>query len=321
MGIRVPTGVMETTATVQKRDALLFECTKCGERSIFPYLLQSSASGTYHVLQSMRSKDLVREQASNEALRRLYETSAALAEAVNKAHNYIVMDRCVICPHCGHRQEWSAPQIKKPRNTSSKVDWRGLLWMFGLLLAFPAALFVLVMALDAPVLFIPIGLIACAVGVLCLLQMRKKRKRQEEHRGEITWFIEECRAGRLKAPVYYNELNGKKEVEEPRQASPQDSQMEEVATGAGEEEKGKLLELGQQLLQEEYAKQPREKVTRFLYGAISDMYPGDLERWNDRLLLMAYAYLTAQAPGYVQARNAGLREAIYQTLHRRMCTF
>ncbi len=325
MGIRIPTGLKETTATVSKSDLLLFQCTKCKRPSLTQYPLQTSSSATYHVFQSQESKGRTIDSANRAASQRIYQQSAYLAQAINETRNYDAVDRCVTCPYCGHRQEWSTlPPKSTPR-------WLPILLVLAIVLLplwFFIIIFSIMTVLDHPVLFIPIGSLACLVGAFWIRAIQRKRKQKETHRQEMAWFSEEVRSGRIEAPIYYNELNLNDLLEGPHRELVQNLHTDKDTAKAEPKEKGTpeerkreelyFLDVGSQLLQSEYSKKSPEKINAFLYNTITNMKMADLGCWNDQLLFMAYAYLTSQAPVYFQAQNNIVKEAIYQVLHSRI---
>lgn len=105
--IRVPTGIKNYTVTVTSPRFIMYRCFKCKEMNIHEFEISAQATKQYHVFHSKETKEFVKEETAQEAVKLLEQRDRAFFLSINTNAIYNDIDFEVKCPDCGAVQPWS----------------------------------------------------------------------------------------------------------------------------------------------------------------------------------------------------------------------
>lgn len=187
--MRIRTGIMQLTATFNRKCFIKYKCAKCGREHLAEYDIKINESEMYQKSGGEAARQKAENNMSERALEKINKTDVELFESINVRRDYEKISKAVVCPDCKEKQPWS----KIP------CTWRNVqlfrLWVVALVCFSLMSLISLSDSDFQSVFYIGITYLAVFSALPFIRKIRRKKALDRMH------------TKNFEPPTYYNATN------------------------------------------------------------------------------------------------------------------
>lgn len=105
--MRIRTGIMQLTATFNRKCFIKYKCAKCGREHLAEYDIKINESEMYQKSGGEAARQKAENNMSERALEKINKIDVELFESINVRCDYEKISKAVVCPDCKEKQPWS----------------------------------------------------------------------------------------------------------------------------------------------------------------------------------------------------------------------